>query len=375
METLNLVLGNPKGCLRPPVFKQPLDISLKMPVIPTKPMPEVDTVPTGRLNGVARPWDYRGGFVRAPLIEIVFNNRLTKQARLLWLWLAAVHPSSHGISWADCEKVMCCATKARRSCLAQLVDEGFVTIEDNGTVTMHDPYAAYNSARDEIIPRINLDFDYNEQQNFSEKTESIAEEPQENVNNEIVPEQKVKKVQTNRFEMVTNVIVCWNTYKPKSYSKIRTLSAKQLEAVNKHLKNLGEKQSRVCNLIQSVCKGIEKSDFWSNKIDQSGRTFSAVFGYGNPQDIKLKNVENLFILGQDDPEAALQPESFLQEDQDLIRIHKYISFEYEKACNRNNETDIERWKGELDTINDQLNNNHISTESTNDSPILYTKSR
>lgn len=338
-------------------------------------MLEVDAVPTGRLNGVDRPWDYRGGFVRAPLTEIVFNSRLTKQARLLWLWLAAVHPSSHGISWADCEKVMCCATKARRSCLTQLVDEGFVTVEDNGTVTMHDPYAAYMDVRDEIIPQIKLDFDYNEQQDFSEKTKLVAEELQESVNIETASDQRVKKTQANKLEMVTSIIECWNTCKPKSYSKIRTLSAKQLEAVNKHLKNLGEKQSYVCDLIQGVCKGIQRSDFWSNKIDHSGRTFSAVFGYGNPQDIKLKNVENLFILGQDDPDVTLRLDSFLQEDEDLIRIHKYISFEYEKACNRNNDTDIERWKGELDSINDQLNNNHIFAESTNDSSILYTKSR
>lgn len=337
-------------------------------------MSEADVLPIGRLNKVARPWDYRGGFVRAPLIEIVFNSRLTKQARLLWLWLAAVHPSSQNISWADCEKVMCCATKARRSCLLQLVDEGFVTVEDNGTVTLHDPYSAYKNASDEIIPKINLDFIYPDQQNLSQELEFTSARLKKDNQIEITPASNKKKQQMHKPEMIVNVIECWNTHKPESYSKIRTISSKQLEALYKHLKNLGQKQTYICELIKFVCKGIEKSDFWTNKVDQSGRNFSAVFGYGNAHDTKLKNVENLYILGQDDCEVAVPGENFSQEEKDLIRIHKYISFECEKARNRNNDLDNKRWQEELDSINQQLLDNKISIQSTNDSSVLYSKS-
>lgn len=326
-------------------------------------MPEVDALPVGRLNKVARPWDYQGGFVRAPLNEIVFNNRLTKQARLLWLWLAAVHPAAQNISWADCEKMMRCATKARRSCLAQLVEEGFVTVEDNGTVTMHDPYAAYKNIIDEFIPTVKFEFGYTDQDELPVNVVALPIEQKLDQPASSSKKEMLKKEEPVRPQTVASIIQCWNSHKPESYSKIRTLSSKQLEAINKHLKNLGQKQSDVCDLIEYVCKGIERSDFWSNKIDQSGRNFSAVFGYGNPHDTKLKNVENLFILGQDDSEATNKSDTLNQEQKDLIRTYKYISFEYEKARNRNNEADIKRWQEELDTINQQLQSNNVFIES------------
>jgi len=144
---------------------------------------------------------------------------------------------------------------------------------------------------------------------------------------------------------------------------MRTVSGKQLEAVGKHLRNLSLKSSELTSLITSVCKGIERSDFWINKVDQSGRNFSAIFGYGNPHDTKLKNVENLYMLGQDDSEPLQQVDELTDEQKELIKAYKYISFEYEKARNRNNQSDMNKWQQDLDQINQQLQSQNISMEA------------
>lgn len=329
-------------------------------------MSDPDSLPVGRLNDVRRTWDYQGGWVRAPFYEIMFNKRLTKQARLLWLWLSWVRPDSRNISWADCEETMCCGTKARRLCLSQLVQEGFVTVQEDGVVILHDPYEVYRKTHGEIIPEIRKEFlteeecckGYIEQKHVS------------SIDIEATPVIEVAKgkdkpasEKDKKTESVAIIISTWNQNKPSSYSKMRTVSGKQLEAVGKHLRNLNLKSSELISLITSVCKGIERSDFWINKVDQSGRNFSAIFGYGNPHDTKLKNVENLYMLGQDDSEPLQQIDELTDEQKELIKVYKYISFEYEKARNRNNQNDMNKWQQDLDQINQQLQSQNISMEA------------
>lgn len=335
-------------------------------------MPDPDALPIGRLNDVRRTWDYQGGWVRAPFYEIMFNKRLTKQARLLWLWLSWVRPDSRNISWADCEETMCCGTKARRLCLSQLVQEGFVTVQDDGVVILHDPYDIYQKTHGDIIPEIRKEFSTEEECCNHYATVEKNHEPQpisKTLTEPIVqaeqPKEKNKPAtdKDKRAESVAVIIATWNDNKPKSYSKIRTVSGKQLEAVGKHLRNLSLKHSQLPSLIQSVCKGIERSDFWLNKVDQSGRNFSAIFGYGNPHDTKLKNVENLYMLGQDDSEPITQVDELSDEQKELIKAYKYISFEYEKARNRNNQSDMNKWQQDLDQINQQLQSQNISMEA------------
>ncbi|MFZ9315667.1 MAG: hypothetical protein ACO24P_00210 [Candidatus Nanopelagicaceae bacterium] len=287
------------------------------------------------------------------MIEIIFNHRLTQQARLLWLWLTWIHPQSRQISWADCEQMMACGTKARRNCLSQLVTEGFVTVDDNGVVIVHDPYEAYHKSHDDYIPSVNVEFEVDEK--------SISK-PEDNIDTHQTQTEKTtanSDPQPKKSILITDIIDSWNEFKPKSYSKIRTVSAKQLEAVNKHLKNLNHKNTQVSEFIRHVCKGIERSDFWSNKIDQSGRNFSAVFGYGNPQDVKLKNVENLYILGQEDADHVISTVKLNDDDQELVDAYTFISFEYKKARNRNNIADIEKWQAELEEVKQRLQEQNI----------------
>lgn len=326
---------------------------------------EPEALPVGRLNNVRRTWDFQGGWVRAPFYEIMFNNRLTKQARLLWLWLSWVRPESRNISWADCEETMRCGTKARRLCLAQLVQEGFVTVEEDGVVILHDPYEVFRKTHDELIPEIKKQFDdeYPEDRAVTINVirESVPEPHTEKPKTE--KKEKIQPEKDNKLETSATIIGTWNESKPASYSKMRTLSAKQLEAVSKHLKNLSLKKSDLTSFIQSVCKGLAKSDFWSNKVDTSGRNFSAVFGYGNPHDTKLKNVENLYMLGQEDSQEIVEVTEWTDEQRELIKTYRYVSFQFEKAKNRNNHEELSKWQKDLDFINQQLQEHQISMEA------------
>jgi hypothetical protein len=314
---------------------------------------------------VRRNWDYQGGWVRAPLAEIVFNNRLTKQARLLWLWLASIHPLSRELSWADCEIAMACCTKARRNCLAQLIEAGFVSVDDDGVVTVHDPYIVYSQKYGDIIPRVKFEFDYIDPD--SEVITPVEVEPEpvsDNESKEQKTENKKESEKVKKSDTIIAIIETWNENKPSSYSKIRTLSTKQLEAINKHIKNLGFSQAEISEFILLVCSGLKRSDFWSNKIDQSGRNLSSVFGYGNPQDTKLRNIESLVTLGQDEIVPVAEIPTMDDESRELIRTHQYATFEYEKAKNRNNQVDITKWQKHLDHINQQLESQNISIETS-----------
>lgn len=289
---------------------------------------------------------------------------------MLWLWLSWVRPDSRNVSWADCEETMCCGTKARRLCLSQLVQEGFVTVRDDGVVILHDPYDVYRKTNTDTIPEIRREFPTEEEccKEYFTAKEFLVEEVKSTVAIEEPIQQPKEKTKPptekdKKAESVFIIISTWNENKPESYSKIRTVSGKQLEAVGKHLKNLSLKSSELPSLIQSVCKGIERSDFWRNKVDASGRNFSAIFGYGNPHDVKLKNVENLYMLGQDDSEPVREVDILTDEQKELVKTYKYISFEHQKACNRNNQNDINKWQGELDLINQQLQSQNISMEA------------
>jgi len=319
-------------------------------------------LPAGPLNQIVRDWEYQGGWVRAPLMEIVFNNRLTRQARLLWLWLAAIHPNAQNISWSECEQMMGCGTKSRRSCLAQLVQEGFIAIDESGTVTVFDPYVVYKEMHADVIPRVLFEFN-NYVDECDLAPQSIEKDPITTVVKEEKPqEEKSEKDRLKKLAIAADIISSWNSHKPDSYSKIRTLSNKQLEAVAKHMKNLGLKISDAARFIEFVCRGIPKSQFWSKTVDTSGRNFSALFGYGNPQDVKLRNVENLYTLGQEEPSQSVQVQNVSDDQKELIRIYRYVSFEQQKAINRGNISDMRKWQEHLDQVKEQMAEQNINIE-------------
>lgn len=292
---------------------------------------------------------------------------------MLWIWLSSITSYSRNISWADCEDAMGCCTKARRNCLIQLVEEGFVSVQEDGVVVLHDPYEAFqNNSNEDIIPLVKKEYEVlsdeaelelvdADTQDVENNTATLANDNEEEKFPEL-NETKPEKQADKKTAFVVDIIQTWNKAKPDSYSKIRTLSGKQLEAVNKHLKNLNLKQSDIVEFLTSICKGIERSDFWSNKVDANGRNFSAVFGYGNPQDVKLKNVENLYILGSDEVEAMPEAQILNDDQKELIKTYRYISFELDKAKNRNKTDDMNTWQEHLDVINQKLAEQNIVIE-------------
>lgn len=323
-------------------------------------MIESALVPTGRLQSVHRDWEYQAGWVRAPLREIVFNDRLSKQARFVWLWLASLPVDTTGVSWSECETLLRCSTSARRRCLAQLVEEGYVVIDDSGRVSITNPYQVFDSRRAEILGEIREEWD--DTLDVIEKAETATKYNQTAVMEKKIDIQVAKLKKTSEMPpkstpapsksstIANSIIEAWNECKPDSYSTIRTVSSRQQECIKKHLSNLGLKGEDAKELICSVCNGLRKSTFWTNTVDQSGRNFNSVFGYGSPQDKKMKNIENLYAAGHEDlPEITrVVKKTYSSEQQDLIDSYTYVKMNYENAKLIENENDAQRWLGFLE---------------------------
>lgn len=339
-------------------------------------MTEPSPVPTGRLKIVRRDWEYSPGFVMTPLREIAFNSRLSKQARLVWMWLASVPVRPTRISWGECETMLDCGTKARRHCISQLVTEGYVSVHDDGTVVMHNPYQVYDAKRIEVLNEIRSewiegqDLPLHEPEGSSAREKALLEKRIDDSLREFklepAPVEKQVKKGKQQKPLIRDVIVeAWNKCKPESYSSIRTVSTKQQECIEKHLKNLGLDSSQAEEFICSVCNGLKKSQFWTQTVYKSGRNFNAVFGYGNPQDTKMKNIENLYSLSQDEVDNL--PEiinvDFNSEQQELIDTYKYINLNYTNSKAREDESEMERWSTHLADVINQLKQANINPET------------
>lgn len=311
-----------------------------------------------------------------PLREIAFNSRLSKQARLVWMWLASVPARPTKISWGECETMLDCGTKARRHCISQLVTEGYISVHDDGTVVMNNPYQVYDAKRIEVLNEIRSEW-IEGQEPSPEAIEDVTvrekallekriDESLKEFKLEPAPAEKQPKKSKSREPLFKTLIVeSWNKCKPDSYSSIRTVSTKQQECIEKHLKNLGLDSSQVEEFICSVCDGLKKSQFWTQTVYKSGRNFNAVFGYGNPQDTKMKNIENLYSSAQDDIEhiPELIETAFDSEQQELIDAYKYINLNYTNSKARDDKSEMERWSTHLIDVIQQLKQVNIDPEN------------
>lgn len=275
----------------------------------------------------------------------------------MWLWLASVRPGDHSYTWGDCEAALGCQTKARKNCIAQLVSHGFVEIKQNGTVVLKDPYEAFEnnnlSSDSPVITENELKSDSYPDPKIVAKINKPVVEP---------PKQKspAKPKDPNAQEYVSAIIEAWNKYKPKSYQKLRSVSIKQWEAFTKQLKNLNKTPADIDPFLQVVCSGIEKSDFWSNKVQQSGRNFSAIFGYGNAQDTKLKNVEQLYELGASIESAKSSTSN--NADQEDISTYKTVKYNLQNAKMRGDISEIQRWTDFLVAAEYRLVSNGVNLD-------------
>lgn len=273
--------------------------------------------PVGRLAQIEVDFQLQSGWIKAPIDEILFNSRLSGQARFLWCWLASTERSSRQISWHSCELKMGCGTKNRRECLAQLEEEGFISISADGkTVTMHDPVNAYESSRRFVADEI------------CQECNKLRGEPIEKIELvKAVVNDTVKPKETSSEKLV--IIEAWNACKPDSFSKIRVLSTKQKECANKHLKNLGLEKKELAEFICAVCRGLQASNFWTRTVDKSSMNFNSVFGYGSPNDTKMKNVENLYLAGDllEENIAQEKPVEYSQKQQELIDSIKALDYQ------------------------------------------------
>lgn len=298
--------------------------------------------------------------MRAPLQQIVCNNSLSKQTRLLWIWLASLKPGETSYKWSDCESALGCQTKARKNCLAQLVYHGFITIKPNGIVVINDPYEVFEneklSASSPVIVENRL-----EEQCDIELTSPI-ESPNCKEQSTQEPVKTEKKQAKSRN--VQLIIDAWNKYKPQSYQKLRTLSIKQLEAFDRQLKNLKKDPSETEDFIRIICTGISKSDFWIKTLPAKGRNFAAIFGYGNAGDTKLKNVETLYELGLSAPSGEEETFDIAETPQSKEEINAYrmIKMNYVNAKRRGDIQEIKHWEQYLMAAEYNLVNNGVNLD-------------
>ena len=304
-------------------------------------MPASPQIPSGPLKSVERPWDYKNGWVRAPIREIVTNKTLTKQARLLWLWLASLKEGSTDYTWGDCEAELGCQTKARKNCLAQLVAQGFVEVGKDGVVILKDPYKAFNDnlfAEDKPIFTCRSQVPNLE---VSELSQPESKKPKKTQRSTA----KAASAQQNREDCAAS----WNMHKPNSYGAVRTLSADRLQAVKLHMENVSHDSKDLAGFMEIVCKGIAKDDWWLNKCNK--KDFDAIFGSGRVQDKKRENVVKFYELGlkEDEPKQTQDQE---MQDEKAGKLAN-ITYRLGLAKQRRDTVEIERWQKALNDIADQ----------------------
>ena len=300
-------------------------------------------IPTGRLQEVRADFDLGGGWLKMPLREILFNPRLTGQARQVWGWLSAASDVNSVLmpTWQACELSLNCGVKSRRNCLSQLVEEGFISISADGAlVTMHDPVKVYSKQRKAMADEICKECSELREE-VVEKQTVIIEEPS--------PEPAEKSLNEKQ-----QIVDTWNAHKPESYAKILRLSSKQKACIHKHLNNLGFNKSEAKEFIIAVCEGLKKNDFWMRKIDKKTRNFNAVFGYGNPSDTKMKNIENLYYDGEQDQVLIDEdkPRQYTSAEQEQIDLLKAL--EYQIDMEDPTRTDMSRFYALRDEAREKL---------------------
>ena len=257
------------------------------------------------------------GWVKMPLDAVMYNERLTGQARQLWAWLVSKDRNHGELSWSHAEFKLHCGPSARRRSLQVLVEEGFVSVSKDGRViTMHDPELLLQKKRKEQKKFIGEEENQVELKLELDKKQAPQPEPE--------------------FDLSQNIIDAWNECKPLSFAKMRVLSAKQKQSVEAHLKNLGLPKTEVTQFICSVCRGLAASEFWVKTVNTQTRTFKAVFGYGSPTDVKMKNVEDLYNDGDPsaEPKEPLEKQEYTPEQKALLEEIEVHNYEIDMNYNR-----------------------------------------
>lgn len=360
----------------------------------------MQAIPTGRLNGIIRDWDFEAGWTRVPLTPIAFNSQLTPLTRLVWIWLSSVPTDGRNSSWGECEAMLNCSTKSRRTCIAQLAEKGYVSVSADCVVTIHNPYHVYKQNEDNLLEQLKTENKYFRKMirpaSVQIKPVDIRIEPEkpleveveeiidvqvkeEHLPVEIEPIQETAPVATpinsNSSESIRIgaysadsfklIIDTWNECKPKNYAAIKTLSSNQRSCIAKHMRNLNLKSEDIKHFICSVCTGLQRSDFWSNQVNGTGRNFNAVFGYNNPQDKKMRNIENLYLSGLEDHQTQDMPASAnLNDDEfELIEAYKFVKMNLSMARDSQSEMKIDLYQNHYDIITKSLIEKGIDLEA------------
>lgn len=252
------------------------------------------------MKAVEQDFDYQGGWVRVPTREIAFNHDLSRQTKELWIWLASVKPLSTRYTWKDCESTLRIAPRHRTRCLGQLVALGFIELKFRETgviVVMKDPYKAYerNLKENDDIEAIVTEKDLDSEPLITIKPKT---EPSLTKRQAKPKENNAKSSMTAGTDQDKAAFLeAWNKYKPDSYKALYNISGKRWESLFRHMQNLGHDTKDIDGFIKAVCEGIPKSELWGKKQESRYRGFDNLFGTGNVEAVKYRNVTECYELG------------------------------------------------------------------------------
>lgn len=143
------------------------------------------------------------------------------------------------------------------------------------------------------------------------------------------------------------ILNAWNSCKPDTFASMRSVSIQQQKCITKHILNLGLTKDDAADFICSVCAGLKKTPFWTQQLPKQNRNFKSVFGYGDPNQTKMSNIETLYNAGLDEQpsiETKLpQPTKYTSAQQEEIDTLSYITLNLQRAKNAEDQAEIERW--------------------------------
>lgn len=266
--------------------------------------------------------------------------------------------------------------------MAQLVEQDLITVSSDGCVILNDPFEVFRGR----VARSSTTFPAFQgesaalvvaQVRTEEIVERVASKPAPIVLRQSDPEviavtvepiaekPAPKKTRATLASQIGDEIVeIWNMCKPDGYSKLRTVSVKQKECISRHMKNLNLGKDDVKDFICSVCSGLHKHEFWSTTISKDHRNFNSVFGYGNPQDKKMKNIENLYFAGSEEDVDITVDETvqYSADEHELIDAFKFVKMNLGTAKDSQNSHLLEKYQMKYDDILNRLHNAGINPE-------------
>lgn len=222
-------------------------------------------------------------FVKIPA-HLILCRELSSTSKLLFIALIN-QVGFRPVSVGTIDRMLGIHRSTRIRCLEELRSIGLVGGSDSH-LTLKDPSAAFAKLK-------------KERQRADEEAEEmlgLKGAPAPLIEGEVVTAKK------ERVDHVKAAADAWNKYRPLNYRSIRRMSAKLVQAVDTHIKDVGYDAHDYETFFSVLQAGVEASDFWAKQ--NNNKTLESIVGIGVPTDRKRSNVYNLINAGIENPMPA-----------------------------------------------------------------------